>query len=99
MDGVAARPARRLQTDFATPPLPAPNSCPVVGASPTRYTSRKNHPKRSDKRFERPHETCSLLVTHYSVLSLFPVADTASCAPARFGLPTRTVRYHYHPAR
>src|SRR5713101_2019002 len=94
MDGAAATLVRRLQTDFATPLLPPPNSRPVAAASPTRYTNRKNHPKRSDKHFERPHGTCSLLVPHYSVRSLFRAVRRSIDRPVRFRLPTGRVHCH-----
>src|SRR5216684_271905 len=94
MDGAAATLVRRLQTDFATPLLPAPNSRPVAAASPSRYTNLKNHPKRSDKHFERPHGTCSLLVPHYSVRAPFRAARRSRDPPVRFRLPMRRVHCH-----
>src|SRR6202030_4544632 len=82
MGAAAATPHRTPRKDFSTPRLPGPGPRSAIPVSPTRYTSRRNLPRKTDRRLERLRETGNLLTLHSPILRLQPVAQTSTHPPA-----------------
>src|SRR5882762_3657991 len=78
MGAAAATPHQTPQKDFSTPRSPGRGARSAIPVSPTRYTSRRNLPRKTDTRHERLRETGNSLKLLSPNLRLPPGVQTSA---------------------